>query len=161
MNTPPPPPKKKTENKKNNKTARLNHTCATKKVHEEKHEHKDTTWKNTITKANCHKTSKKPLFSLFFGHPGRVGKILRIIFWRRTQPKTKKKKNGPKNENPKIGKRYFSPSFWWLPKQELISGRGGGAFFWYSSVEDEFYWPPFLGVQFPRPMYANDIILQK
>ena len=140
------------ENKRNNKTSKTNHTFATKKVHEEKHEHKATTWKNTITKTNCHKRStKNPCFPLFFGHPGGVGKFLRIIFWCRTKPKRKKYKNGPNNKAPKIGKRYFSPDFLMVQKARVNERSGGGAFFWYSSVANVSCLPPFWGVQFQRP----------
>ena len=160
MNYPPPQKKngKHKENKRNNKTARPNHTFATKKVHEEKHEHKDTTWKNTITKTNCHETSKKPLFSSFFGHPGRVGKFLRIIFWRRTKPKTK---NRPKNENPKIGKRYFSRDFLMAPKGRVNKRSGGGRFFDTARSKTKFLDPLFWGSNFKGRVYANDIVLQK
>ena len=152
--------KRKTKGK--SKTSKTNDTFAMKKVHSEKHEHRDTTWKNTTTQKKCHKTSKKkPCFPLFFGHPGGVGKFLRIIFWRRTKPKTKKKKNGPKKKNPKIGKRYFSPDFFMAPKGRVNKRSGGGAFFWYSSVEDESFDPLFWGSNFQGRIYANDIILQK
>ena len=163
--TPGPKQKKKEnkmENKRNNKTSKTNHTFATKKVREEKHEHKATTWKNTITKTNCHKTSKKnPRFPLFFGHPGGVGKFLRIIFWWWTKPKRKKLKNGPKNNTPKIGKRYFSPDFLMVPKARVNKRSRGGRFFDTAPSQMFFVYPPFGGSNFKGRVYANDIILQK
>ena len=87
---------------------------------------------------------KKPCFPLFFDHPGRVGKNLRIILLRRTKPKTKKKKNGPKNENPKIGKRYFSPDFLMAPKARVNKRSAGGRFF-LKLRRKCFFVTPFLG----------------
>ena len=72
---------------------------------------------------------KNPCFPLFFGHPGRVGTHFEDNFSAANETKNKKKKNGPENENPKIGKRYFSPDFLRAPKARVNKRSGGGRFF--------------------------------
>ena len=167
MNNPPPQKKNITENKRKTKgkckTSKTNHTFATKKVHQEKHEHKDTTWKkyHHQNKTATKQAKKNPCFPLFFGHPGGVGKFLRIIFARRTKPKRKKQKNGPKNKTPKSGKRYFSPDFLMVPKARVNKRSGGGRFFDTARSKTNFFYPLFWGSNFKGRVYTNDIILQK
>ena len=105
---------------------------------------------------------KKPLFSPVFGHPGGVGKFLRIIFfWRRTKPKTKKQEKWAKKQNPKIGKHCFSPDFLMVPKGRVNKRSGGGRFFDTARSQTNLFDPLFWGSNFKGRVYTNDIILQK
>ena len=72
---------------------------------------------------------KKTLFSPVFWPPRKSGKNFEDNFLVANKTKNKKKKNGPKNENPKIGKRYFSPDFLMAPKARVNKRSGGGHFF--------------------------------
>ena len=106
--------------------------------------------KKNITRTNCHETSKKTLFffSLFLATSEEREKFWGQFFG----GEQSHQKNGPKNENAKIGKRYFSPDFLMPPKGRVNKrSGGGGAFFWYSSVEGEVFGPSFFGVRFQRP----------
>ena len=112
-------------------------------------------------KQNSHETSKKnPCFPLFFGHPGGVGKFLRIIRARQPKPKTKKQKNGPKNKTPKSGKRYFSPDFLMVPKARVNKRSGGGRFFDTARSKTIFF-TPFLGGPISKAECTQTILYYK
>ena len=84
-----------------------------------------------------------------------------IIFRGRTNPRTEEKENGPKIENAKNGKHYFSPVFLLSPKGRVNKRAGGGRFFDTGRSSDLFLDPVFWGSIFKGRVNANDIILQK
>ena len=68
---------------------------------------------------------------------------------------------GQKTKTRKSENAIFPLIFWWLQRQELISGPGGGAFFWYSSVADEFFLTPFLGGPISKAECTQTILYYK
>ena len=169
MNNPPQKKKNITENKKKTegtgKAARTNHTFATKKVHEEKHEHKDTTCKKHHHQKNLPRDKqKKTLFFPGFWPPRKSGTNFEDNFSaaNKTQ-KQKKKKNGPLIENAKIGKRYFSPDFLMPPKGRVNkrAGGGGGVFLMQLGRRRSF-WTLFFGGPISKvECTQTDMILRK
>ena len=68
---------------------------------------------------------------------------------------------GQKTKTPKSGKRYFSPDFLTVPKARVNKRSGGGAFFLYSSVEDEFFLSPFFGGPISKAECTQTILYYK
>ena len=101
-----------TENNKKtkatSKTARTNHIFATKKVHEEKHKHGDTTWKKTPPqkKTATRQPKKKTLFFPVFWPPLPSSKKFEDDFSAANPPKKPTSEKWAKNRE-QIGKPYF------------------------------------------------------
>ena len=167
MNTPPPPQKKETERKTKRKQqeqvrqpGRIRHLQRWRSSKGKSSIRTPHVINKNITKKTEKQVHENPCFPLFFGNPKKRAEIGRIIFRGQTKPRTEKKENGPKIENVKNGKHYFSPDFLMSPKGRVNKRAGGGGFDIARST-DLFLDPLFWKSIFKGRVHANDIVLQK
>ena len=167
MNTPPLPPTKNiTENKRKTKgkckTSKTNHTFATKKVHQEKHEHKDTTWKkyHHQNKTATKQAKKTLVFPCFLATPEEWENFWGWFLRGEQNKKEKNRKMGQKTKPRKAENAIFPLIFWWFQQQELISGPGGGRFF-DTARRRRIFFTPFFGGPISKAECTQTILYYK
>ena len=101
-----------------------------------KGDHEETKWEKKTSRHET--TKKKPCFSLFWGHPFGVPKILENNLSAKNTDKLK-------IENTKIGKTLYFPWFSGGKIHELIRGLGGGGHFLIDLGWRRCFWTLFFG----------------
>ena len=108
---------------------------------------------------------ENPCLPLFFGIAKMRAGLQRIIFRGRHKPKNRKEGKWAKNRERKKRKTLFFPWFFMSPKgRGNKRAGGGGAFFWYSSVDRFVFGPSCLGVHCHRSSqrkryYTTEIVV--
>ena len=165
MNNPPPPKKKKKRKTKRKQKEQVRQQGRITHLRRRRYMKRNTSIRTPHGKTPPPKTSatrqaKKTLFFSVFWPPRKSGTNFEDNFSAANKTKTKNKRNGPKIENAKIGKRYFPLTFL-MPPKGRVNKRAGGWGVDTARSTAKFLDPLFWGSNFKGRACANDIILQR